>query len=169
MARLGEYYTPDAQFKDPFNQVQGVTQVQRIFGHMFDALAEPRFVVHDILVEGDQCFLTWDFLFRFRRFGGELQTVHGSSHLRLAGRRPHRIAPRLLGRRRRAVREAARARRADALAEEAGQHLSAARVLAPRPAPSRPAYAAPRYSQPLRRKYQNGVITLTAISASANG
>ncbi len=84
VARLGEYYTLDAKFKDPFNQVQGVTQVQRIFGHMFDALAEPRFVVHDIVVEGDQCFLTWDFVFRFRRFSEGLQTVHGSSHLRLA-------------------------------------------------------------------------------------
>jgi len=85
VARLGEYYTPGAKFKDPFNQVQGVTQVQRIFGHMFEALAEPRFVVHDILVEGDQCFLSWDFVFRFRRFGKDLQTVRGSSHLQLAG------------------------------------------------------------------------------------
>jgi ketosteroid isomerase-like protein len=84
VARLGEFYTLDARFKDPFNEVQGITQVQRIFGHMFDALAEPRFVVRDIVVEGDQCFLTWDFLFRFRRFGDEPQTVHGSSHLRFA-------------------------------------------------------------------------------------
>ncbi len=83
--RLEAFYTLDAQFKDPFNHVQGVTQVQRIFAHMFEALAEPRFVVHEILVQGEQCFLTWDFVFRFRRFGGELQTVHGSSHLRLAG------------------------------------------------------------------------------------
>jgi len=85
VARLGEYYTLDAKFKDPFNQVQGMAKVERIFGHMFDALAEPRFVVHDILVQGDECFMTWDFLFRFRRFSGDLQTVHGSSHLRLAG------------------------------------------------------------------------------------
>jgi len=84
VARLGEFYTPDAKFKDPFNEVQGVTQVQRIFGHMFAALAEPRFVVHDILVERDQCFLSWDFVFRFRRFSSELQTVRGSSHLHLA-------------------------------------------------------------------------------------
>jgi ketosteroid isomerase-like protein len=85
VARLGEYYTLDAKFKDPFNQVQGVTQVQRIFGHMFDALAEPRFAVHDIVAQGDQCFMTWDFVFRFRRFSSALQTVHGSSHLHLAG------------------------------------------------------------------------------------
>jgi steroid Delta-isomerase len=85
VARLDEFYTLDARFKDPFNEVQGVTQVQRIFAHMFEALADPRFVVHDILVEGDQCFLTWDFVFRFRRFSSATQTVHGSSHLRLAG------------------------------------------------------------------------------------
>jgi len=84
VARLGEFYTSDARFKDPFNDVQGVAQVQRIFGHMFEALDEPRFVVHDILVQGEQCFLSWDFVFRFRRFSRELQTVHGSSHLRLA-------------------------------------------------------------------------------------
>ena len=84
VSRLGEHYTLDARFKDPFNQAQGVTQIQRIFGHMFEALAEPRFVVHDILVERDQCFLTWDFVFRFRRFSNDLQTVHGSSHLHLA-------------------------------------------------------------------------------------
>jgi len=84
VARLGEFYTADAQFKDPFNQVQGVTQVQRVFEHMFASLAEPRFDVHDILVQGDQCFLSWDFVFRFRRFSDALQTVQGSSHLRLA-------------------------------------------------------------------------------------
>ena len=84
VARLGEFYTPDAQFKDPFNDVRGVAEVQRIFGHMFAALVEPRFVVRDILVDGTQCFLTWDFLFRFRRFGSAPQTVRGSSHLRLA-------------------------------------------------------------------------------------
>jgi len=81
--RLSEYYTLDAKFKDPFNQVQGVTQVQRIFSHMFQALDEPRFLVHDVVVQGEQCFLTWDFVFRFRRFSSALQTVHGSSHLHL--------------------------------------------------------------------------------------
>ena len=68
VARLGEFYAADARFKDPFNEVQGVPAIERIFDHMFVALDEPRFVVRDIVVEGDQCFLTWDFLFRFRRF-----------------------------------------------------------------------------------------------------
>ena len=83
VARLGEYYAAHARFKDPFNDVRGVPEVQRIFGHMFTALNEPRFVVREAIVEGDQCFLIWDFLFRFKRGPSVLQTVHGSSHLML--------------------------------------------------------------------------------------
>jgi steroid Delta-isomerase len=83
VARLGEFYHRDARFKDPFNEVQGIASIQHIFAHMFTALDEPRFVVHDIISQGEQCFLSWDFVFRFKRFSRESQTVRGSSHLRL--------------------------------------------------------------------------------------
>ena len=80
--RLGGFYAGDARFRDPFNDVQGVPAIQKVFAHMFVALDTPRFVVRDIVVDGDQCFLTWDFLFRFKRFSRVEQVVHGSSHLR---------------------------------------------------------------------------------------
>ena len=82
VSRLGEFYASDARFKDPFNDVRGVPAIERVFAHMFVALDSPRFVVRDIVAEGDQCFLTWDFLFRFRRFSRDEQIVHGGSHLR---------------------------------------------------------------------------------------
>ena len=83
--RLDTLYTVDAHFKDPFNEVQGVVEIQRIFRHMYVALDAPHFVVIDRLVDGDQCFLTWEFRFRFRRFNAKVdQTVRGGSHLRLA-------------------------------------------------------------------------------------
>jgi ketosteroid isomerase-like protein len=83
--RFDSLYAPDARFKDPFQDVQGVAAIRGVFAHMYVALHEPRFVVHDIVVDGDQCFLTWDFLFRFRRFDkGVTQTVRGGSHLKLA-------------------------------------------------------------------------------------
>lgn len=85
VARLGEYYHRDAQFKDPFNEVQGVGAIQLIFAHMFAALDQPRFVVRDIVHQGEQCFLTWDFVFCFKRLGRDWQTVRGASHLRLDG------------------------------------------------------------------------------------
>ena len=87
-ARLGEVYTSDVHFKDPFNEVQGLAAVQQVFAHMFAALDDPRFIVRDIVVQGPQCFLAWDFEFRFKRFSRELQTIRGGSHLVLdaAGR-----------------------------------------------------------------------------------
>jgi len=83
--RFGEFYTEEAFFKDPFNEVRGLDEVQRIFQHMFVALQEPRFVITARVVEGDQCFLSWDFRFRFKRFHPEVtQTIRGATHLRLA-------------------------------------------------------------------------------------
>ena len=79
--RLGELYAADARFKDPFNDVQGVAAIQRVFAHMFTALHQPRFQVIEIIVQGDRCFLSWDFLFRFKRFSSAPQTVRGGSHL----------------------------------------------------------------------------------------
>lgn len=81
--RLGEFYAKDARFKDPFNEVQGLAAVQQVYRHMFTSLDEPRFVVRDIIVQGDQCFLSWDFLFRFKRYSQEQQTVRGGSQLQL--------------------------------------------------------------------------------------
>lgn len=81
--RLGQYYAAHAHFKDPFNDVQGLAAIQQVFEHMFDSLDEPRFVVRDIIVQGDQCFLSWDFVFRFKRYRSDLQTVHGGSQLQL--------------------------------------------------------------------------------------
>jgi ketosteroid isomerase-like protein len=84
LARLAELYTEDARFKDPFNAVQGLAGIRGVFQHMFDALQAPRFVVRDVIVQGDQCFLTWDFRFVMPRLGGQEQCIHGGSHLVLA-------------------------------------------------------------------------------------
>ena len=81
LPRLAALYASGARFKDPFNDVRGVPEVQRIFVHMFDALDEPRFKVRDVIRQGDQCFLTWEFRFRFKRGSRATQTISGGSHL----------------------------------------------------------------------------------------
>jgi len=83
LPRLAEIYTADAHFKDPFNEVQGTAAITRIFEHMFNALEAPRFVIRDVVVQGDQCFLSWDFVFRLRRQRGEEQRIRGATHLHL--------------------------------------------------------------------------------------
>ena len=82
LPRLPELYAQDARFKDPFNEVQGVGAIGRIFAHMFEALDSPHFVVTERIVQGKQCFLVWDFRFRFKRFDTSTwQTVRGGTHL----------------------------------------------------------------------------------------
>jgi len=86
---LDAVYAPQARFKDPFNDVRGLPEIQRIFRHMFVSLENPRFVITERIVQGGQCFLTWEFRFCFRRFKqGQEQCILGGSHLVLdeAGR-----------------------------------------------------------------------------------
>jgi hypothetical protein len=82
LARLGTIYSPGVRFKDPFNEVIGVEAVAAIFRHMFATLDSPRFVVHEVLVQRQQAFLSWDFRFRMRRFDRSEQRIRGGSHLR---------------------------------------------------------------------------------------
>ncbi len=85
VARFAEFYTEDAYFKDPFNEVRGVPQIQQIFLHMYEQLHEPRFIVTARVAQDEQVFLSWDFRFRFRRYRpGTEQLIRGGSHLLLA-------------------------------------------------------------------------------------
>lgn len=82
LPRLAQMYAQDARFKDPFNEVQGLPAIERIFAHMFEALDSPHFIVTERIVQGQHCFLVWDFLFRFKRFDTQnWQTVRGGTHL----------------------------------------------------------------------------------------
>ena len=82
VTELAQFYDAQARFKDPFNNVQGVTAIQHIFKHMFMTLNGPRFVITAQVLQGTQCFLTWEFRYRFKNFQTDTeQTVRGASHL----------------------------------------------------------------------------------------
>ena len=85
IARFREFYSDDAYFKDPFNEVRGIEAIERIFSHMFRQVEAPRFVVTERLVDGRGAMLVWEFCFRVRLWGrGETQVMRGVSHLRFA-------------------------------------------------------------------------------------
>ena len=82
VAQLNTIYDAQARFKDPFNEVQGLAEIEQIFRHMYVALEQPHFVVTQQVVDGQQAFLTWEFRFRFKRFDTHtLQCVRGASHV----------------------------------------------------------------------------------------
>jgi steroid delta-isomerase len=87
--RIGDFYAPDARFKDPFNDVRGVPAIRQVFHHMFRQVGQPRFIVTErIAGEGGDAgaVLLWQFHFH-ARFGlrQRPQIIHGASHLRFDG------------------------------------------------------------------------------------
>lgn len=85
VADIATFYDPQARFKDPFNEVTGVPAIERIFQHMFGALDQPRFVITAQVLQGAQCFLTWEFRFGFKGHQrGVTQVIQGATHLTLS-------------------------------------------------------------------------------------
>jgi len=85
VARLPEFYAADARFKDPFNEVQGVAAIERIFTHMFTQVEAPRFVFGERVVDAQGAMLVWEFRFGLRAWGRRrAHVIRGASHLKFA-------------------------------------------------------------------------------------
>ena len=81
--RFPEFYSANAYFKDPFNEVRGLAPIQRIFTHMFTQVGEPRFVVTESIVAENGAMLIWEFNFQLQLWGKrQTQIMRGVSHLR---------------------------------------------------------------------------------------
>ena len=84
VADLGQIYTDDAFFKDPFNEVTGLAQIRAIFAHMFEQVDAPRFAITHQMVGGRDGFMTWNFYFRMRRNPTVEQCIRGATHVQFA-------------------------------------------------------------------------------------
>lgn len=82
--RFAEFYTEDAWFKDPFNEVQGIPGIQRIFRHMFTQVGAPSFRVSERIVDESGAMLVWTLSFHAPKLGKGEQVIRGVSHLRFA-------------------------------------------------------------------------------------
>ncbi len=71
----------DVHFRDPFNDVVGIKPVTRIFAQMFEDVLEPAFLVSDIAISGDTCYLRWTMTFR-RKPGEPPWRIEGMSEVR---------------------------------------------------------------------------------------
>ncbi len=80
---MSEFYSADAYFKDPFNEVHGVAAIQNIFAHMFKQVDAPRFDVTERVADANSAMLVWDFFYCLRhKKQGKTQHIRGVSHLK---------------------------------------------------------------------------------------
>lgn len=78
IGRAAEFYAADAHFIDPFNDVQGIAAIERIFRHMFTQVDEPCFKVLAHYHGIDGAMLVWQFSFRN---AGKSTLLEGCSRL----------------------------------------------------------------------------------------
>lgn len=86
IGRIRALYSPEARFKDPFNDVRGHAAIERIFAHMFEQVASPRFEVDSAACEGDTAFLAWTMRFCTRGRPGREEQIRGCTMLRFDAR-----------------------------------------------------------------------------------
>ena len=58
---LSNYVRPDVQFKDPFNDVRGISAMTSIFQDMFENVGNAALQVDHIASDGSVCLMAWQF------------------------------------------------------------------------------------------------------------
>ncbi|WP_341249318.1 nuclear transport factor 2 family protein [Cupriavidus pauculus] len=75
---LGQFYAPDARFRDPFNDVRGTAAIHAIFVHMFNTVESARFTMATPMASGADAYVPWTFTGKVR---GRAFDVPGCSRL----------------------------------------------------------------------------------------
>ena len=81
LEQLDRVYSADVRFRDPFNDVQGLAAVRRIFAHMYATTEQPRFEILHAVGDSRQGFLSWDFRFRTRGRRPRSWCIHGATRV----------------------------------------------------------------------------------------
>jgi hypothetical protein len=63
---FGTLYDDAVVFKDPFNEVEGISAVYRVFQEMYQNLDNPRFIISEYVENQYIAYVKWDFIFHFK-------------------------------------------------------------------------------------------------------
>lgn len=78
VSQLPDLYHAQAYFKDPFNEVEGIAAIERIFSHMYTQVNNPHFKMLSGVVQDNTGWLEWSFTFDR---DGDTCSVRGASRL----------------------------------------------------------------------------------------
>ncbi len=77
-----QVFSSDVYFKDPFNAVHGLAQLQTIFRHMFKTLEQPQFTILHLAGQANSGYLEWQLTFKLKA-KGETQLIQGVSKIQI--------------------------------------------------------------------------------------
>lgn len=81
LSKMDELYASDVIFRDPIQQIQGLTPLQDYMDDMYRKLTECRFEYLDQLVSSNGAYIKWNMHFRHSSLGDKLITVRGVSQI----------------------------------------------------------------------------------------
>ena len=87
LVRLDELCDPDVRFRDPFNDVTGITAYRAIMAAMFEHVSAPSFEVSDWALSDRVAYLRWTFTFTPKK-GGAPWRIEGMSEVHFDQRGP---------------------------------------------------------------------------------
>lgn len=82
VTRMGDFYAADAYFRDPFNEVNTLAEIQAIFRDMYAKLQQPRFKILNTYLSEEGAVLVWDFSFQVKFLRLHDYVIHGNSVLK---------------------------------------------------------------------------------------
>ena len=80
LASYEAFFTKDSTFEDPFQKVQGLDSIYKVFQHMYATLYEPKFIVTETVESDSIAYLKWDFTFKLSKDAKE-QSFEGVSRV----------------------------------------------------------------------------------------
>jgi len=80
--RLGDIYSDDIHFRDPFSDVHGLRNLRIVFAKMFADVPDSKFKVVDLAVSGEGGYLKWIYSGTFR---GERLEIVGLTEVGVKG------------------------------------------------------------------------------------
>lgn len=83
LERLGDWFTEDARFADPFNDVRGLPHVRAVFAHSLGLVTDVSIELTDRAIGEDACYLRWVYRYRTRQ-GGKPWRIVGMTELHFA-------------------------------------------------------------------------------------
>lgn len=79
---LTSIYHDDVVFIDPLHQVEGLAELQKYFANLYENLSQCDFVIHEVIVEGNQAAIYWHMAYKHPKLNsGKEVFVSGSSRI----------------------------------------------------------------------------------------
>ena len=61
------FFDENSSFEDPFQKVQGLDAIYKVFEHMYTTLVDPKFRVDEIIENDSIAYLKWHFYFKLSK------------------------------------------------------------------------------------------------------